>query len=53
LLAIESSLKTAIVDHRDQVENAQDVLRELQVVLQIELAQVLNVNPGFNDNDGD
>ena len=53
LLAIESPLAVAINDHREQVENAQDVLRELQVVLQIELAQVLNVNPGFNDNDGD
>ena len=53
LEAIEGPLAVAITDHRDQVKNAQTVLRDLQVVLQVELAQVLNVSPRFNDNDGD
>jgi predicted lipoprotein len=53
LEAIEVSLGEAVLSHPEQVANAQEVLRELQVVLQVELAQALNVTPGFNDNDGD
>jgi predicted lipoprotein len=53
LLAIPETLETAVVDDRDTVFDAQNALRDLQVVIQVDLAAALGVTIVFNDNDGD
>lgn len=53
LLTVPEPLETAIVDHRDLVFTAQNALRDLQVVIQVDLAAALGVTIVFNDNDGD
>lgn len=53
LLAVPEPLETAIVDDREAVFAAQTALRDLQVVIQVDLAATLGVTIVFNDNDGD
>ena len=53
LLAIPETLEVSIYDHRDTIFDAQNALRDLQVVLQVDVAQALDVTIVFNDNDGD
>lgn len=53
LLVVPEPLSMAVVDGRSQVVAVQDALRDLQVVIQVDLAQALGVTIVFNDNDGD
>ena len=53
LLAVPEPLTDAIVSDPRAVEAAQEALRDLQVSLQVDLAQALSVTITFNDNDGD
>lgn len=46
-------LEVAIVSDRVAIGSAQDALLELQVLMQVDLAQALSVTLAFNDNDGD
>jgi predicted lipoprotein len=53
LLVVPEPLSVAVVDGRSEVAAVQDALRDLQVVIQVDLAQALGVTVVFNDNDGD
>ncbi|MGD8859285.1 MAG: imelysin family protein [Myxococcales bacterium] len=53
LRSVPEPLSEAIVQAPQEVIAAQDALRELQVLLQVELSQALSVTITFNDNDGD
>lgn len=53
LAAVPEPLTDAIVNDREAVSAAQDALRDLQIGLQVDLAQALSVTITFNDNDGD
>lgn len=50
---IHEPLSEAVVDHRDGVVAAQDAIRTVQVLLQVDMTQALGVTLAFNDNDGD
>ncbi|MFT5585023.1 MAG: putative iron-regulated protein [Cognaticolwellia sp.] len=52
--ALPEDLEGALVENdRDTLETAQACLLELQVAIQVDLAQALGVSIAFNDNDGD
>jgi len=53
LLVVPEPLSVAVVDGRTEVAAVQEALRDLQVVIQVDLAQALGVTIVFNDNDGD
>lgn len=53
LASIPEPLETTIYDEPEIVDWAQDPLRELQGVLQRDVATALNVTVSFNDSDGD
>jgi predicted lipoprotein len=53
LYAIVPPLSDTIFLAPDSVEEAISTLRELQIVLQVDLAQALSVTVRFNDTDGD
>lgn len=53
LAAVPETLEQTIQSQPEQVAQAQAPLQELQVLIQVELAQELNVTITFNDNDGD
>ena len=50
---IPEPLEQTINDEPEIVARAQEALLALQVALQVDLAQALSVQVGFNDNDGD
>ncbi len=50
---IPNPLASAIEDDPEAIQAAQDALRALQALVQVELAQGLGVTVAFNDNDGD
>jgi predicted lipoprotein len=51
--AIGSSLEQAAADHRATVEAAYAKLRELEVLIKVDLASALGVTITFSSNDGD
>lgn len=53
LAAVPEPLEASITADPASVVAAQDALREVQVLIQVEMAQALNVALAFNDNDGD
>lgn len=53
LAAVPETLESAVAAHADAIVTAQDALRGLQLLLQVEVAQALGVTITFNDNDGD
>lgn len=54
LAALPEDLEaTLLADERTELETAQACLLELQVGIQVDLAQALGVSIAFNDNDGD
>ncbi|MEZ4320083.1 MAG: imelysin family protein [Myxococcota bacterium] len=53
LEAIPETLEESVVAAPDRVVAAQDALREVQVSIQVDMAQALGVTLAFNDNDGD
>jgi len=50
---IGEPLEETLLNEPEIVARAQDALRTLQIVLQVDLAQALSVTIAFNDNDGD
>ncbi len=51
--AVPEPLARAVVEHPAEVEQAYDELRELLVLIKVDLANQLGVTLTFNDNDGD
>ena len=51
--AIPEPLEDGLVAEPEAIDAAQESLRELQVLLQVDVAQALGVTIAFNDNDGD
>lgn len=52
--ALPEDLEQALLaDEREALESAQACLLDLQVAIQVDLAQALGVSIAFNDNDGD
>ena len=50
---IADPLEETVLVEPEIIQRAQDALRTLQVVVQVDLAQALGVTIAFNDNDGD
>ena len=50
---IPEPLEQTIVSEPEIVARAQEALLALQVAIQVDVAQALSVQVGFNDNDGD
>lgn len=53
LAAIPEPLSTAVEDTPATVQDARDALLAVQVLLQVDIAQALQVTVQFNDSDGD
>lgn len=53
LMVVPEPLELAVTEAPESVVVVQDQLRELQVIVQVSLAQALSVTVVFNDNDGD
>lgn len=51
--AIPRPFRTAVVDHRPEVEAAYAAIKELQILLATEVVATLGATLKFNDNDGD
>lgn len=51
--AIPGTLDNAVVDHYELVESAYDELKELLVLMKVDVASELSITITFNDNDGD
>lgn len=53
LAEVPEPLASAVIDDPERVRAAQEALRDVQIVIQVDLAQALGVALSFNDNDGD
>lgn len=53
LAAIPETLEQTVQQDTSTIVAAQQALREVQVLIQVDLAQALGVTLAFNDNDGD
>jgi predicted lipoprotein len=51
--ALEPSLEVAITSERAVVEQLQMSLRDLQILIQVDIVGALGLTQNFNDNDGD